>query len=211
MAFWSLFPCIFLKALEHCLQQIAAVLPVLSASQQPTAEGQLSGRTNSFLHFPYLNLLRAASLLQPAGTSPAVWGLSDMEAAQLHGHRGLPVVPGLAPWRLCLPSCCQGCGTGSPQRLLQASGSITHLHTGGQATLGTCTCLHYPFPFPWSTFPAWTLWLQNPHSERGKKSISSPFCSPTPAYSFHGYHTCLACWGNHPNQQIEHVEVRGGF
>lgn len=37
------------------------------------------------------------------------------------------------------------------------------------------------------------LVAQNPHPERGKKSISPPFCSPTPAYSFSGYHTCLAC------------------
>lgn len=50
----------FLKALEHWLQQIATVLPILSDSQQPDAEGQLSGWTNLFLHIPYQNLFKAA-------------------------------------------------------------------------------------------------------------------------------------------------------
>lgn len=163
----------FLKALEHCLQQIAALLPVLSDSQQPDAEGQLSTWTNLSLHIPYQNLIKAAL---PASAcrhfAVLLWASGSCQTrqtAQIQGQRGFPArdpqCPGLAP---CEQGLDRGCGTGTPRSLLQAAGAS---HSRPQ-TLGYMSAP--PLTLPLKHLSCLVLVAQNPHSERCKGKNFTP-------------------------------------
>lgn len=145
------------------------------------------------------------SLLQLAGTPPCYYGDKALgswqtwQTAQIHGQIGLPARdpqrPRLGPWRQCPSSCCRrGSGTETPGLLLQPRGA-SHTPTNSPQHL-RCTSAG-PLSLPLK--PLSCLVLKTHTQREVKQSILPPFCTPTPTYSFHGYNTCLTCWGNHLN------------
>lgn len=172
----------FLKALEHWLQQIATVLPILSDSQQPDAEGQLSWWTNLFLHIPYQNLFKAALPASACSLHCAATGIRKLwdmaNCSELWAGRVTCLCPGLAPGRQSLsPAATKAGAQGHHGTFCKPWGAS---HTYRQGTQGTAPQLRlrHPFPFPWNTFPAWP-WRLKTHTHRDPKKAFHPhFAAP---------------------------------